>query len=79
MTNKLAVNVSYEKWNKGWGVDYNHTYGLVKRGINTKDKAEDIAKSEAQARANGRGKPVDVRIYKKNGELQRTITKKPTR
>lgn len=77
MTGRLAVEVEYENQNDSWAVDYNHTYDLVSRGIKEKDKAESVAEFEAQSRANGRGKPVDLKIYERSGEHQETITKKP--
>jgi hypothetical protein len=77
MANRLTILVSYEDHADGWAVDYNRKYSLVERGIELKEKAKGIARSEAQARANGEKEPVDVKIYKKNGMLQDTITKKP--
>ena len=77
MMGRLTVEVAYENWNSSWAVDYNHTYELISRGIKEKDKAKSIAEFEAQSRANGRGEPVDIKIYERSGEHQEIITKKP--
>lgn len=73
----LQVNVTYEAWNKGWAVDYNHTYGLVKRGIDTKRKAVKLAKSEAATRARSEKETVDVVIFDKKGGGSKKVTKNP--
>lgn len=73
----LAVRVSHEKRTNNWSVDYNKRYGTVNSGIDTKEKAVRIAKSEAQRRANANDTPVEVKIYRMDGSLQDTVTKRP--